>query len=121
MVDNKNKWDFNAIFKVSQPAANLSAWAKAMSDYQKAWKIVEPKKIKVAELQKTVEQAQAVLKVKMDKVREVKDKVSTLQKKIDELQAQKADTERKMKTSEDRMRRAGKLVVLLADEGVRWK
>jgi len=28
-----------------------------MSDYQKAWKIVEPKKIKVAELQKTVEQA----------------------------------------------------------------
>ena len=78
MVDNKTKWDYNAIKNQSAPAANLSMWAKAMSDYQKAWKIVEPKKAKVAELQKTVEQAQAVLKVKMDKVREVKDKVANL-------------------------------------------
>jgi hypothetical protein len=55
MVDNKTKWDYNAIKNQSAPAANLSMWAKAMSDYQKAWKIVEPKKAKVAELQKTVE------------------------------------------------------------------
>jgi len=95
-LDNKAKWNFDAIQKQSQPAANLSQWAKAMSDYQKVWKVVEPKKIKVAELQKTVNEAQAVLKVKMDAVRVVKEKVANLQKTIDDLQSKKADTERQM-------------------------
>lgn len=37
------------------------------------------------------------------------------------MQDEKEELEFNMKQSADRMRRAEKLVVLLADEGVRWK
>jgi dynein heavy chain len=57
----------------------------------------------------------------MQKVFEVKDKVAKLEKQVADLMAEKAETERVIKQSEDRMRRANKLVVQLADEGVRWK
>lgn len=61
------------------------------------------------------------MQVKLDKVKVVKDKVAKLVAECDKMQKEKEDLERQMETSRLRMGRAEKLVVLLADEGVRWK
>jgi dynein heavy chain len=47
----------NAIEKQSVPARNLAEWASAISKYQKVWKEVEPKKAKLAEMTKIVNEA----------------------------------------------------------------
>jgi len=65
--------------------------------------------------------AQAELDTKLAEVNKVKQKVADLMATIKKMQENKADLEFNMNRSENRMRRAEKLVVLLADEGIRWK
>jgi hypothetical protein len=74
----KDVWDIAKIQKVSAPAGNLAAWAKAMSEFQRVWKQVEPKKAKLAEMQEAVAKAMASLNVKLEQVRVVKDRVAKL-------------------------------------------
>jgi len=68
-----------------------------------------------------LEQAQAELKVKLDEVQRVKDAVARLEADCQRMQDDKEALEFEMDRSTKRMFRAEKLVVLLADEGVRWK
>jgi dynein heavy chain len=65
--------------------------------------------------------AKAELKEKLDLVQVVKDKVAKLEADCQKMQDEKEELENNMETSKARMLRAEKLVVLLADEGVRWK
>ena len=65
--------------------------------------------------------AQAELKTKLDAVQIVKDKVAKLEADCQQMQDEKEELETNMAISKARMGRAEKLVVLLADEGVRWK
>jgi dynein heavy chain len=51
----------------------------------------------------------------------VKDKVAKLEADCQKMQDEKEELENNMEVSNGRMMRAEKLVVLLADEGVRWK
>jgi len=53
-IEKKDKngpiWDNKRISEINKAAGNLATWAKAMSDYQKVWKTVEPKKKKLQEM-----------------------------------------------------------------------
>lgn len=91
-----------------------------MSNYHKAWKIVEPKKAKLAEVQQVVKVATAELNKKMGALNVAKERVAALDKQVSDLNEDKKATEFKMKQASDRMGRAEKLVVMLKDEGVRW-
>lgn len=57
----------------------------------------------------------------MEKLRIVKDKVAKLDAEVAALNESKRATEAEMNQSKSRMVRAEKLVLLLANEGVRWK
>lgn len=56
----------------------------------------------------------------MDEVQKVKDTVAKLEADCQQMQDEKEVLEFEMDRSSKRMGRAEKLVVLLADEGVRW-
>lgn len=51
----------------------------------------------------------------------MRDKVASLQQKCFEMETEKQRLAEEMERCEKRMGRAEKLLVLLADEGVRWK
>jgi dynein heavy chain len=57
----------------------------------------------------------------LDGVQKIKDVVAKLEADCQQMQDEKEELEFNMDRSSKRMGRANKLVVLLADEGVRWK
>ena len=120
-LDKKDKFDIEKIKKQSEPAANLATWAQAMSNYQKVYKLIVPKKKKLAEVEAVLAEAKAELDKKLAKVKKVKDRVAELEATANKLNADKTEMEFKMNQSRSRMGRAEKLVLLLEDEGVRWK
>ena len=63
----------------------------------------------------------AVLQKKLDELRVVKENVAALVANANRLQSEKDELEFRMNRDQARMGRAEKLVVLLADEAVRWK
>jgi len=102
-------------------AAALCVWCRACSSYQHVVKKVAPKKAKFAEVTEILNRAQATLQVKLDKVAKVKAEVAKLEAECQQMQDEKEALEFEMDRSSKRMVRAEKLVVLLKDEGIRWK
>ena len=105
----------------SVAAAALCVWCIACSRYQIVVKKVAPKKAKFAEVTEILKTAQADLQVKLDKVAKVKAEVAKLEAECQQMQDEKEALEFEMDRSSKRMVRAEKLVVLLKDEGIRWK
>jgi len=105
----------------SQAAKCLCMWVVSVSKFQSVIKKVEPKKKKFEEVQAILSQAQGELNVKMAEVNKVKEAVARLEAECQRMQDEKERLENDMDKCEKRMGRAEKLVVLLADEGVRWK
>lgn len=73
-------WNIETIKKTSEPAADLAAWAKALSEYQKAFKIIEPKRKAKDEATAKVNVLQIDLNKKLEAVRVVQEKVAYLEK-----------------------------------------
>ena len=118
---NKETFKPEEARKVSVSAAALCTWAIACSRYQLVEKRVAPKRAKHKEVTTILATAEAELKVKLDALQEVKDKVAELEANCSKMKADKEELEIEMDRASNRMRRAETLVVLLADEGVRWK
>lgn len=117
------KAEFNPDFVSgkSVPAGKLCSWALALSSYQTVNKNIIPKKEKAAEMDKMLKEQMAILNKKLEELRIVKENVATLIENSNRLKAQKDELEFRMNRDQARMGRAEKLVVLLADEAVRWK
>jgi len=107
--------------KKSGAAKVLCIWCLSVSKFQLVIKKVEPKKKKFEEVQSVLATAQAELAQKMAEVNKVKDAVAKLEAECLAMQNEKERLENEMDRCNKRMGRAEKLVVLLADEGVRWK
>jgi hypothetical protein len=105
----------------SVPAGKLCGWALALSKYQLVNKNIIPKKEKAAEMDKLLSEQTAILNKKLEELRIVKEKVQVLIDNSNRLKAQKDELEFRMNRDQARMGRANKLVVLLADEAIRWK
>jgi len=104
----------------SVAAGKLCEWALALSKYQLINKDIIPKREKAAEMDKVLKENMAILSATLAAVKEVKDKVALLEAQCKTLMDEKDRLERQMARDTARMGRAEKLVVLLADEGVRW-
>ena len=99
----------------------MCTWIIALSSYQKVYKNIVPKKAKLKEVSAAAEEAKSILDEKLAGVRAAQDKVDTLNSQAGKLKDEKAGLESKIKRDQGRMGRAEKLVVLLKDEGIRWK
>jgi len=84
-------------------------------------KEVTPKQEKLKIAKATLKEAQDSLDIKLAEVKAVKDKVALLEENASKMQDEKEMLENNMARDQARMVRASKLVVLLKDEGVRWK
>jgi len=72
-------------------------------------------------MDKILSENMAILNKTLAEVKAVKDKVAALEASANSLLAEKDRLEKQMARDTARMGRAEKLVVLLADEGIRWK
>jgi len=106
--------------KVSSAAKSLCMWCRAMKIYDGVAKVVEPKKLILAESTAKLEAEQSKLKKVQDELQAVIDKVAELQATCDATVAEKTRLQDAADTTAKRLVRAGKLTGGLADEGVRW-
>lgn len=99
----------------------MCSWVIAICNYQQVYKKVLPKKQKLLEVTAIKNAAEAELNQKLSQLAEVKEKVRLLEEECEQLNQQEKDLIAKIDRSQKQMFRAEKLVVLLADEGIRWK
>lgn len=99
----------------------MCIWVRALNTYSFVLKKVAPKQEKYEEVKGVLDAAMSKLAVKEKELKEVKDKVAKLEADCKMMQDEKDSLEAEMDKCSKRMGRAEKLVVLLADEGVRWK
>ena len=117
---NKPEFDPYNIGKVSMACKSLCLWARAIDNYSKISKVVEPKKKKVAEMQAKLDVKLKELRIKEEELDKVKQKVTKLEKECNETVAFKKKLEKDIATTKNRLIAAEKLTELLSDEGVRW-
>lgn len=105
----------------SKAAKSLCMWTHAMDTYSKVACEVEPKRQKVAELNRKLDAANSALKEKQDALQKVIDQVAALQKKLKDTNDEKEKLLNEADLTKARLARADILTVGLADEGVRWR
>lgn len=107
--------------KKSVAAKSMCEWVLALDKYAYVLKKVAPKQAKYEEVSVVLKTAKAALAVKEAELKEVTDKVAALEAACLSMESEKRQLEEDMDRCEKRMSRAEKLVVLLEDEGIRWK
>eukprot|EP00928_Gymnodinium_smaydae_P068046 TRINITY_DN5109_c0_g4_i2.p1 TRINITY_DN5109_c0_g4~~TRINITY_DN5109_c0_g4_i2.p1 ORF type:complete len:3873 (+),score=1233.23 TRINITY_DN5109_c0_g4_i2:1305-11621(+) len=118
---NKPEYTPESVGNQSKAAKSLCMWTFAMDTYSKVAKEVEPKKAKVAELNKQLAAANAALKEKQDALQAILDEVAGLKKQLKDTVDEKDRLEAEQSLTKARLQRADILTVGLADEGVRWR
>lgn len=107
--------------RVSAAAKSLCMWVRAMEVYGRIYRVVEPKKIRLANATAQLEEKQQSLSEAKAKLKEVTDKIEALKKNYDEKLAQKEELGNKARQLELKLERAGKLVSGLGGERERWE
>jgi dynein heavy chain len=108
------------IRKKSGAAAALAEWVIAMKYYGEVAQVVEPRKRKLAESEKTLAKKLKELKAAQDKLAAIQAQVALLQKQFDESNEKKTTLEAELAMLEEKLDRAQKIVSGLASERVRW-
>ena len=75
---SKPEFDISEIKKKSVAASFMATWVKAVNNYQKVVKVVEPKQKRYNEVKEKLDSAEKELSEKMSEVQKVKDKVAVL-------------------------------------------
>merc|ERR1719440_1948720 len=114
-------FDPEVVGAVSKAAKSLCMWVRAMEVYGRIAKDVAPKRAKLQQAMKTLEQKQKQLAAAMAKVKEMNDKVLELREKYDESTAFKEKLKQDSDDLERKLDRASALVGGLEGERVRWE
>ena len=114
-------FQIDTVTKVSKAATSLCMWAHAMIIYDEVAKEVEPKRKKVKEMNKILADANEVLAKKQADLKGVLDRVALLKRTCDDTVAEKKRLADEADITVERLERAEKLTVGLADEFIRWK
>ena len=102
-------------------AKSLCMWVRAMEVYGRIYRVVEPKKQRLANATAQLEEKQKTLAEAKAKLKEVTDKIEELKKNYDEKLTQKEELGNKANMLELKLERAGKLVSGLGGERDRWE
>ena len=92
-----------------------------MEIYGRIFRVVEPKKQRLANATAQLNEKQQSLSEAKAKLKEVTDKIETLKKNYDEKLAQKEELGNRANMLELKLERAGKLVSGLGGERERWE
>eukprot|EP00794_Sanderia_malayensis_P010712 gene10712-11859_t len=107
--------------RVSLAAKSLCMWVRAMEVYGRIFRVVEPKKQRLANAQSQLDEKQKSLADAKANLKEVTEKIETLKKNYEEKLAQKEDLGNRAKMLETKLERAGKIVSGLGGERDRWE
>jgi len=114
------KFEFAHLKKVSEVAAQLSLWVKAMLDLYKVNLIVRPKQAQLKEAQEKFEEVDSKLKIKQSELRKVEEKVERLQSDLQETMDKKQQLEDDVIDCGNKLERARTLISGLGGEKARW-
>lgn len=107
--------------RVSSAARSLCMWVRAMEVYGRIYRVVEPKKQRLANATSQLQEKQKILADAKAKLKEVTNKIETLRNNYEEKVAQKEELGNKATMLELKLERAGKLVSGLGGERDRWE
>ncbi|XP_068083916.1 dynein axonemal heavy chain 6 [Anabrus simplex] len=110
-----------AVAAHSKVCKSMCMWVRAMDSYAKVYRVVEPKRMKLQQAEKELNQVMAVLREKQQKLAEVEKQIAALEAKYDASVAEKNELQRIIELTANRLVRAGKLTMALGDEQVRWE
>ncbi|XP_065644391.1 dynein axonemal heavy chain 2 isoform X2 [Hydra vulgaris] len=118
-----NQADFHpdVVGRVSSAAKSLCMWVRAMEVYGRIYRVVEPKKIRLANATAQLDEKQKSLADAKNKLKEVTDKIEELKNDYDKRLSQKEELSCKAKVLELKLDRAAKLVSGLGSERERWE
>ena len=116
----KPDFDPQVVGQKNLASKSLAMWCRAIDNYAKVAKEVEPKKRKLAELERVFDEKNKVLFMKQKELEKVKEKVAKLQKDCEETLDFKNKLQADLDLTGKRLERAEKLTNLLKDEGLRW-
>jgi len=117
----KPEYNKEAITNLSKCAGSLYSWTTATARYQELMKKVKPKMQRLKEVQTISADAKAELKKKTDQLNAVLAEVQALTDDLNDKRNQLGSLEATIERCTGQLGRAETLVVLLADEGIRWK
>jgi len=110
--------------KVKSASSALVAilkWSDAMMKYHELLKIVNPKRLKVKEMNEMLAVVRASLAEKRKKLKEVEDKIDGLERMFREKTELEANLQAKIDDSNKKLERAGKIIKGCAGQKVRWE
>ena len=119
LIEDKD-FDQDKIYNASQAAGNLAEWIRACVMTYDALLVVEPKRMKLAEAEDSLQKAETVLEQKKQNLKLVLEKLDELQKEYDLKRKEKEDLEFKVNKCQTQLTRASTLIELLADELKSW-
>ncbi|XP_028848515.1 dynein heavy chain 12, axonemal isoform X2 [Denticeps clupeoides] len=113
-------FDPSKVAKASSAAEGLCKWIKAIDDYDRVIKEVEPKKNKVAAADASLATYEASLNEKRSKLKETEDRLDALKKTLEEKTKEKAQLEQQVDQCARQLETAEKLIEGLGGEKNRW-
>jgi dynein heavy chain len=105
----------------SAAAKCLCMWVRAMVDYDRVAKSIEPKKAALKEAQDQLAQTMKELGAKKAALQEVRDRVAALRRTLKDTEDKKALLEAQADRAKKQLVRAGQLIGGLGGEKVRWQ
>ncbi|TPX75806.1 hypothetical protein CcCBS67573_g02914 [Chytriomyces confervae] len=108
------------IERVSKACKSIGMWVIAMDIYSRVFKEVAPKRKKLDEAQETLQVTMAALAQKAAALKEVEDQLNKLKETYENSIKSKKVLADKMEETTQRLARASKLTLALADEQIRW-
>ncbi|GJQ70897.1 hypothetical protein Trydic_g814 [Trypoxylus dichotomus] len=119
-IDNK---DFvpEVVVNVSKVCKSMCMWVRAIDQYAKVYKIVEPKRKKLEVAEKELNKVMSLLKEKQRQLAEVEAMIMNLETKFNTSLAEKKALEDEMTLTATRLQRARRLNIALGDEQTRWE
>jgi dynein heavy chain len=116
----KPEYNKETITNLSKCAGSLYSWTVATARYQELMKKVKPKMGRLKEVQTIAADAKAELKKKTDQLGAVLAEVAALNEDLNNKKSELGALESTIERCTGQLGRAETLVVLLADEGIRW-
>ena len=117
---NTPGFTYDKVKNSSSALAGVYRWSSVMVKYHELLKIVNPRRIKVKEMQDELKIVREKLAVKMAQLKEVEEVLAALQAELDKNEEEGRRLENKINDCAVKLTRAGKIISGLAGEKDRW-
>ena len=117
---NSEEFTLEKVKAASQALVAIHKWVSAMMSYHELLKIVNPKRLKVAEMNEKLSIVRANLAEKRKKLREVEEKIEGLERMYREKLELEASLQQQINDCYKKLDRASKIISGLEGEKTRW-